>query len=77
MGFCSKECAVKRFYKTIFTKVSKNALFLTFSLLITPISLCEASSDTVENLYDKIYVISLDRTPKRYAYVKNQLDKLN
>lgn len=68
---------MKRFYKTIFTKVSKNALFLTFSLLITPISLCEAYSDTVENLYDKIYVISLDRTPKRYAYVKNQLDKLN
>ncbi len=66
---------------------------LAFSLSMTPISLCstkyvsseknkvsknhEISSNTAENLYDKIYVISLDRTPERYAYVKNQLDKLN
>jgi len=27
--------------------------------------------------YDKIYVISLDRTPERYAYVKKQFDKQN
>jgi len=27
------------------------------------------------DLYDKIYVISLDRTPERYAYVKKQFDK--
>ncbi|MBO4405314.1 MAG: glycosyltransferase family 25 protein [Alphaproteobacteria bacterium] len=54
-----------------------NTLFLTFLLLIAPISLCETPSDTVEKLYDKIYVISLDRTPERYAYVKKQLDKFN
>ena len=42
-----------------------------------PISLCETHSATVENLYDKIYVISLDRTPKRYAHVKKQLDRFN
>ena len=54
-----------------------SALLLIFSLLMAPISLCETSSDMVENLYDKIYVISLDRTPERYAYVKNQLDKFN
>ena len=68
---------MKWFCKTIFTKRGKNALFLTFPLLVTPISLCEAPSDTVENLYDKIYVISLDRTPKRYAHVKKQLDRFN
>lgn len=28
-------------------------------------------------LYDKIYVISLDRTPERYTHVKKQLDKFN
>ena len=28
-------------------------------------------------LYDKIYVISLDRTPERYALVKKQLDNFN
>ncbi|MBO7641844.1 MAG: glycosyltransferase family 25 protein [Alphaproteobacteria bacterium] len=28
-------------------------------------------------MYDKIYVISLDRTPKRYAHVKKQLDRFN
>lgn len=55
----------------------KNTLFLAFSLLMTPISLCKTSSDIVENLYDKIYVISLDRTPERYAYVKKQLNKFN
>lgn len=37
----------------------------------------ETSSNAIENLYDKIYVISLDCTPERYAYVKKQLDKLN
>ena len=35
------------------------------------------SSQNSEKLYDKIYVISLDRTPKRYSYVKKQLDRLN
>lgn len=37
----------------------------------------EISSENAENLCDKIYVISLDRTPERYEYVKNQLDKFN
>ena len=37
----------------------------------------ETSSNAIENLYDKIYVISLDCTPERYAYVKKQLDKFN
>lgn len=68
---------MKRWCKTIFTKISNNALFLTFSLLVPPISLCETHSATIENLYDKIYVISLDRTPKRYAHVKKQLDRFN
>ncbi len=34
-------------------------------------------STGVPDLYDKIYVISLDRTPERFAYVKNQFDRLN
>ena len=77
MDFCNKGYDLKRLCKTIFTKVSKNALFLIFSLLATSISLCEPPSDVVENLYDKMYVISLDRTPERYAHVKKQLDRFN
>lgn len=34
-------------------------------------------SEEVSNLYDKIYVISLDRTPERFANVKKQFDRLN
>lgn len=51
--------------------------FFALSLLVTPTCLCKTSPNVIENLCDKIYVISLDRTPERYAYVKKQLDKFN
>lgn len=35
----------------------------------------QKASPEISDLYDKIYVISLDRTPERYAYVKKQFDK--
>ena len=37
----------------------------------------QKTSTEISDLYDKIYVISLDRTPERFANVKKQLDKLN
>lgn len=37
----------------------------------------QTSEKTLKNLFDKIYVISLDRTPERYEYAKKQLDKFN
>lgn len=37
----------------------------------------KSSQSSSAKLYDKIYVISLDRTPERYASVKKQLDKFN
>jgi GR25 family glycosyltransferase involved in LPS biosynthesis len=35
------------------------------------------TSTEISDLYDKIYVISLDRTPDRFAFVKKQFDRLN
>lgn len=37
----------------------------------------EVCADSKSDLYDKIYVISLDRTPERYEHVKKQLDKFH
>ena len=74
-------------------KQMRASIFFAYSLSVISISLFETecifsekdkfsksyetSSDVIENLYDKIYVISLDRTPERYAHVKKQLDKFN
>ncbi len=35
------------------------------------------SQENSIKMYDKMYVISLDRSPERYEYMKNQLNKFN
>lgn len=60
----------------------KNKFLFLIILLIFEIDSVFAVEDQkvsaeVSDLYDKIYVISLDRTPERFAYVKKQFDKLN
>ncbi len=45
-------------------------------LLIKNLSAIDSDRDYINNSIDQIYVISLDRTPERFLFVKNQLEKL-
>ena len=77
-----KSCYLYKKLKTTSYCIKKLSLFVIIVISGTgyvsaqevPSEICADSEPT---LYDKIYVISLDRTPERYEYVKKQLDKFN
>ncbi len=54
-----------------------NRILYVFVLLLNEnLSAIDSDRDYINNSIDQIYVISLDRTPERFLFVKNQLEKL-
>ena len=73
---CKKLKSITCYIGKLFLFVIVVSLFKTGDVFAQEVS-SEVCADSEPTLYDKIYVISLDRTPERYEYVRKQLDKFN